>query len=335
MFSATVRTTCTVLSPAGAGGPGRSRRSPVTSRQRTRSDRATSATAGPRSRVPTSCQPRRRRARCALESKRSPASSVRSMPLTKASSPSMHDRLLVVAVERVLARVHLAADARAARERAHGLADLRARRMEGRHRRPGPHEHAHVDALGQLGQQRADDDRRLALDELEVRREVPAGDVDEVARVLHASAIAGSACAPSTRTSSEQPSRGGGSPAAHRPSSGGSSARSQPRRRRRRRCLSVTAASIVLPIGGVGVAQEGNRHGSVILPALPRLNISDARGAARPGIEEREWAAARPLAVVLGRPRPAGRYLARCRSSERRVVSLSGYRPTNSLSSSE
>ena len=90
-----------------------------------------------------------------------------------------------MAVERVLARVHLAADARAARERADGLLHLRARRVEGRHRRAGPHEHAHVDALGQLGQQLTDDDRRLAADDREVGREVPAGEVDEVARVLH------------------------------------------------------------------------------------------------------------------------------------------------------
>ena len=158
------------------------------------------------------------------------------------------DRLLVVAVERVLARVDLAADARVAREGAHGLAHLRAAGVKGRDRRPGPDEHAHVDALGQLREQRARRDGRLAAHELEVRRQVPAGDVDEVARALHAPRRSPAAPrAPSTSTSSEQPSRGGGSPAAHRPSSGGSSARSHPRRLSRRRCLADTAASIALP----------------------------------------------------------------------------------------
>ena len=107
------------------------------------------------------------------------------MPLTNASSPSMHDRLLVVAVERVLARVGLAVDARAAREGAHGLAHLRAAGMKGGDRRPGPHEDAHVDAFGELGEQRARGDRRLAADELEVRGQVPAGQVHEVAGALH------------------------------------------------------------------------------------------------------------------------------------------------------
>jgi hypothetical protein len=94
------------------------------------------------------------------------------------------DRLLVMAVERVLAGIGLALDARRARERAHGLAHLGAGGVERRHRRARPHEHAHVDALGQLGEQRAEDDGRLAAHELEVRRDVPAGQVDEPARAL-------------------------------------------------------------------------------------------------------------------------------------------------------
>ena len=117
-----------------------------------------------------------------------------------------------------------------------------------------------------------------------------------------ASAIAGSACAPSTRTSSEQPSRGGGSPAAHRPSSGGSSARSQPRRRRRRRCLSVHGGLDRVADGGVGLAHQRYRHG---------LGLA------------RAWRfdASRTLAALRGQ--------ASCRRSERACASF-GPRTANS-----
>ena len=277
MSSATVRTTCTVLV---AGGPRRRGRPVealagdlVPAQREVR--RATSATAGPRSRVPTSCQPRRRRAGWSLESKRSPAWSVRSMPLTKASSPSMTIVFSWWQWNGCSRGSASAADARAARERARRRrATSRARRVEGGHRRARPHEHADVDALGQLGEQRAERRRGGSpRDELEVRREVPAGDVDEVARVRAcASAIAGSACAPSTSTSSAQPSRGGGSPAAQRPSSGGSSARSQPRRRRRRRCLARDGGLDGVADGGVGVAQDRDRHRVPIFPRAAALN---------------------------------------------------------------
>ena len=58
---------------AGAGAAGRSSCSPVSSRQRSAKWSSTSATAGPRRRVPTSCQPSRRRAGWSLVSNRSPA----------------------------------------------------------------------------------------------------------------------------------------------------------------------------------------------------------------------------------------------------------------------
>ena len=132
--------------------------------------------------------------------------------------------------------------------------------MEGRHRRAGPHEHAHVDALGQLGQQRADDDRRLARTTSKCGARCQPVMCTKSRAFCIASAIVGSACAPSTRTSSEQPSRGGGSPAAHRPSSGGSSARSQPRRRRRRRCLTRHGGLDRVADGGVGVAHQRYGH---------------------------------------------------------------------------
>ena len=185
MFSATVRTTCTVLSPAGAR---RARALEALAGHLAPAPREVVVHVGHRGSaqpradvVPAQAPPGLVRAR--VEAVAGVVGEVDAVDEGQLSVDG--DRLLVVAVEGVLARVHLAADARAARERPHGLADLRATRVEGRHGRPGPHEDAHVDALGQLGQQRPGDDRRLALDELEVRREVPTGDVDEVARVLH------------------------------------------------------------------------------------------------------------------------------------------------------
>jgi hypothetical protein len=91
------------------------------------------------------------------------------------------DRLLVVAVKRMLARIGLALDSRAPGEVLHRLLHLAAGGVEHRYRRAGPHQHAHVDLLGQLGQQRAEHDRRIPLGDLEVRFQVPAGDVHEAA----------------------------------------------------------------------------------------------------------------------------------------------------------
>ena len=56
-----------------------------------------------------------------------------------------HDRLLVVTVERMLARVGLAPDPRPADEGLHRLADLRAGGMEGGHGRAGPDQDPHID----------------------------------------------------------------------------------------------------------------------------------------------------------------------------------------------
>ena len=131
--------------------------------------------------------------------------------------------LLVVAVHRPLARVQLAADARPVHELvARGSRTARAR-LEQRHRRAGPQQHAHV--------RRARRPRRAASRSgraLVVARQPEAGVMcqpamctDERAPSI-ASAIRGSASAPSMSTSSEQPSRGGGSPEHHNvPSAGG------------------------------------------------------------------------------------------------------------------
>ena len=95
-----------------------------------------------------------------------------------------NDGLLVVAVERMLARIGLAADPRAAGEGRDAVADLLARGMERRHRRARPYEHPHVGPLRDLGQEPAEHAAALPADELEVGRDVPAGHVDVVARAL-------------------------------------------------------------------------------------------------------------------------------------------------------
>ena len=95
-----------------------------------------------------------------------------------------NDGLLVVAVERMLARIGLAADPGAAGEGRDAVADLLARGMERRHRRARPHEHPHVGPLRDLGQEPAEHTAALPPDELEVGRDVPAGHVDVVARAL-------------------------------------------------------------------------------------------------------------------------------------------------------
>ena len=92
--------------------------------------------------------------------------------------------LLVVAVERVLARVGLATDARVPGEGSDRVAHLLARGMERRHRSARPHQNPHVEPLGRLRQQLAEHARARAADQLEVGRDVPPGDVDVVAGVL-------------------------------------------------------------------------------------------------------------------------------------------------------
>ena len=121
-----------------------------------------------------------------------------------------------------------------------------------------------------------------------------------------ASAMAGSACAPSMRTSSEHPWRGAGSPAAHSPSSGGSSARPHPRRRRRRRCFIVTAASIALPTWASARPARGRAMAASCplgASAMPRALRLEQR---RPSQPRRE-VAQRGLAARVGERRPQRR----------------------------
>ena len=192
------------------------------------------------------------------------------------------DRLLVVAVDRVLARVAVGLDLRVARQVLDLGLDLLARRVEERDRRAGPDHDAHVDPLGQLGQQRADRQRVLAADQLEVRREVPAGQVDVRARAAQRLGDRGSAVAPSTSTSSAQPARGGGSPVAHSASSprgGGSSTPPWPSRRSRRRWWRLTVASTAAPsrASARATGAGGIPHGHAHRAAMPHPTVVGGR----------------------------------------------------------
>ena len=96
-----------------------------------------------------------------------------------------HQRLLVMAVERVLPRVPLASDLGCAGEFFDGRVHLLAGRVEDRYRRAGPHQHAHVHVFSRLGEQRAHGFvLRTVAFQLEARRDVPAGDPDRSGRVL-------------------------------------------------------------------------------------------------------------------------------------------------------
>ena len=182
MCSGTVRTICSSTSPAGSDGATGASCSPFTSCQRMRKCSATSATAGPSIRAAASCQPiaRARRVMARVESVAGLRGEVDAADERDAVVD--HDRLLVMAMHRPLLRVERALDARVLRQAVPHLAHLATRRPEERQRRSGPDEHAHVDALGQLGEEVAQDDRLVAAHELEVRREVPVRHVNVRAR---------------------------------------------------------------------------------------------------------------------------------------------------------
>ena len=65
------------------------------------------------------------------------------------------------------------------------VANVAARRPEGRDRGPLPEEHAHVDLLGELGEERPHDERLLLAAQRQLRREEPAGQVDVRCRGGH------------------------------------------------------------------------------------------------------------------------------------------------------
>ena len=89
------------------------------------------------------------------------------------------DRLLVMAVHRPLLRVESALNLRVLGQPVAHRRDISPRGAEERKRRPGPDEHAHVEPLGQFGEE-VPKDERVAITALERERrsEVPPGDVD-------------------------------------------------------------------------------------------------------------------------------------------------------------
>ena len=157
-----------------------------------------------------------------------------------------HDRLLVVTVRRAGARVESALDLRVARQCLLHFAHVSTRRPERGDRRSLPEQHAHVDPLGQLGEQDPDDQRLLFAAQRELGREKPPREVDMRRGGRHLRAIRGSASAPSIRISSVFPGRGGAVPRAYA-NAVASRACSHPTRRRPRRCRLLTALSILLP----------------------------------------------------------------------------------------
>jgi hypothetical protein len=90
--------------------------------------------------------------------------------------------LLVVAMERARARVARGLDLRPVRELVARRADRAAIGGERVRRRARPHQHADVDALGRVGEELAQHDRRLVAGKREVGRDRPAGDVHVPAR---------------------------------------------------------------------------------------------------------------------------------------------------------
>ena len=89
-----------------------------------------------------------------------------------------HDRLLVVAVREPRAAVGVSLDLRMAGEGIEHLANIFLRGLEDRERSPLPRQHAHVDPLGELGENVADDRRLVVPRHVQLRREEPASEID-------------------------------------------------------------------------------------------------------------------------------------------------------------
>ena len=177
-----------------------------------------------------------------------------------------HD-LLVVAVHLAPVGVQHALDPGAAHELvARGSLTSRAARLEHRHRRAGPDEHADGDALGGLGEQLA---HRRAV----ARRSgwKPGSKFHEQMWTWRrapriASAIAGSAFAPSISTSRRCPRAAAWPVVAYSPSLAGASAASCPWRRNRRMWWRIIACSMPPPTAASTRSRSG-RAMSLRVPA--------------------------------------------------------------------
>ena len=178
-------------------------------RQRIRKWFATSATAGPRIRTAASCQPTLPWARCRGVSIRVAAVEGEVDPADEGDAVVDDDRLLVVRVECADARVRLALDGRLGAELLAHQPDVRTRGPEEADGRTTPEENADIDA-------RRHSARRLrTITGSSPRVSCRCGDryqpemwTCDSARAS-SSAIAGSAAAPSIRTSRSFPGRGG------------------------------------------------------------------------------------------------------------------------------
>ena len=237
-------------SPAGAGDRHRGSCSPVTAVQRRSRCSATSATTGPRRRVPTSCQPRRPRAGCRA---RVPAVAAEVGEVDATDEGDLvvdHDELLVVAVQQALARVERARGRRCRGRARRGTARTAARLgREGLQRRAGPQQDADVDAAATASARssRSDGGRLVAL-QREVRRHRPPRQAHAAPRARIASAIAGRASSPSIEHLERAPvPRRRRLAAQGLPSSGGRSASRRPRRRRRHAWCRAIERSIARP----------------------------------------------------------------------------------------
>ena len=208
---------------------------------------ATSATAGPRSRVATSCQPSRQRAGCRGESKRSPARSVRSIPPTNASSPST---TIVFSWWQWTGCSRGSISQRMRVSRVSSATFCRTSPRVGW--KAGSGAPAHTSTRTSIRSASSASSEPTTTGDPPRTSSKPGSRCQPVMCTerlapASASAIAGSASAPSISTSSALPGRGGGSPAAQIASSGGSRARAQPSFCSRRRCFVSTAASTTSP----------------------------------------------------------------------------------------
>ena len=236
--------------PAWAGGDGGSSGCPVTSLQRAAKCAATSATAGPRRRVATSCQPIRPRIGCSLESKRSPPSAVRSIPPTKATSPSM---IAIFSWWQCSGR-SLASSAHSTRvPRVSSSRTPRTAERAGLNSGSGAPAQSSTRTLTRSASSPSRSRSRAASSS---RVSPKSGLMYQPAMCTlerapaSACASSGSACAPSISTSRSLPSRGAGPALAHSELEprGGSSRSSCPARRSRRRWCARIADSTRSPI---------------------------------------------------------------------------------------
>ena len=88
------------------------------------------------------------------------------------------DRLLVVAVKWPLLRIETALDARSTSEIGLHRSHIASRRTEERKRRPRPRENSHIHAFSKPRQKISQDYLLAVTHEHELRREVPARDVN-------------------------------------------------------------------------------------------------------------------------------------------------------------